>query len=91
MRMSELIVIKLLINVKFIDDYSVKISINLLYNRTMHDNKYNFMYNIIFVSITLLVGSRLNVSQTKKVIRPTALFSDSEHFFVQLLSQPLAS
>ena len=57
MRMSELVVIKLLINVKFIDDYSVKLVFNLLYNRNMYDNKYNFMYNMIFISIKLLVGS----------------------------------
>ena len=50
------------------------------------------MYNMIFVSVKFLVGSpSQHVSQTKKVIWPTALFSDSEHFFVQLLSQPSAS
>ena len=41
MKMSELFVINLLINVEFIDDYNVKNSVNLIYNRNMYNNKYN--------------------------------------------------
>ena len=48
------------------------------------------MYKIIFVQIRLLIGSRRHVSWTAKIIRLTTLFSDSKHFFVQLLSWPLA-
>ena len=36
-----------------------KFSINLVYNETMYDNKYNFMYNMIFVRTKLLIGSWL--------------------------------
>ena len=42
MRMSELFVNNLIVNVKFTDDYNVKTSINLIYNRNMYKNIYNF-------------------------------------------------
>ena len=32
----------------------------------MYDNKYNFMYNMIFVSVKLLVGSRLTCQPDQK-------------------------
>ena len=32
----------------------------------MYDNKYNFMYNMIFVSVKFLVGSRLTCRLDQK-------------------------
>ena len=58
MRMSELIVIMLLINVKIIDDYSVKLVSIYFIIDNIHDNKYKFMYNMIFVSVKFLLGSQ---------------------------------
>ena len=42
---------------------------------------------MIFVSVRLLLGSWPTCQPDKKVIWPTVLFSNSKHFFVQLLSQ----
>ena len=49
-----------LINIKFkMCRSQYKFSINLVYNETMYDNKYNFMYNMIFVRTKLLIGCLL--------------------------------
>ena len=59
MKMSELFIIKLLINVKFIDDYNVKLVLIYYIIELCMITNMIFMYNMIFVGIKLLVGSWL--------------------------------
>ena len=78
MKMSEIFVNKCV----FINDYDIKlIKIYYIIEVCMIVN-ISSMHRLIFVSVRLLLGSWPHASWTKKVVWPTALFSNSKHFFV---------